>query len=1013
VSDLDLLVADALELRVPLRLERQPAWGDVLERAGASARRRPLPRRRRFALALAAVAVAAVVIGSAFAATGHNPFGDLTSWLGGSPGTPAPAAEQRGFAARNDASYATFPQATKLRLLERVSVDGKMFSLLGFKNRSSLCLRLVQADRPAELGANECVTLLELRFSPAPVLVASQAAFPFGRSQRGAAGIFGFADDTVTSIEIRRLHGPRQSVRPVSNVFVGLGDAAFGADGGLVDDNPIVQVRATTRDGRHVRVPFVAITAPPPQVPSYFGAQVNLAKLPGPARAPASAPRTGIAWLDKREPRGRAFKPPNRGGVDLGRVVFSRSVEPDPESPFRVGLTLLRGPAHALSGGLFRRRHVFLGLKPHRLTLCLTEVSPLVPHGLEGGDCGQRFASGGFFPAGVPVVVQVASAYTQGVENPQITRLYGVVADGIREIDLYLASGRVVPAALRDNVYTVAAPTAQLPGKLVAYDNRHRPVWVAVPPETNVPRLTACPAAATPPAPAAPKPYERLDLRTLTVNGRRIFGQTPRQVEAALGKPGFVQSGHDVGGRYTALFYGGSSSKGRPLHSALVVGFEWRRVRFRASALWYDGANVTDARLGRILRQQPLELQRGIAATYRATYRRAVGYGSNPGQYGCTAIFRSRAGRAELTFGVRPWLSNEPYLTIQDPAASGGAGSPPAGTIVFGLHDAGTPDRVLATRADGSGRRVLPLPRPVCVECIRLSPDGARVLTAARGAGARITTAVAHLDGSGYRVFRLPAGTLNLGPGAWSPDGGRIAFEGWDSSRPGRNGVYIGSALDGGGLRRVTVSPGREHDVPLVFSPDGSAILVARSRTAADSAPADLYVVRANGGGLRRLSPPGTAVHWDTLFGSEPASWSPDGKTIAFAAFDLTSADAGRTAVFTVSSTGAHLRRITPWREWTTSARFSPDGRWIAFDRLPGHDLYVMRPDGSGVRDVVSAASDGLGSCCAVWSPDGAHLLFQRGDAPAATLWTVNLDGSGLREVSASAGEYGIYAWGP
>jgi hypothetical protein len=35
----------------------------------------------------------------------------------------------------------------------------------------------------------------------------------------------------------------------------------------------------------------------------------------------------------------------------------------------------------------------------------------------------------------------------------------------------YLASGRVVPAALKDNAFSFSAPTGQFPAKLVAYDS--------------------------------------------------------------------------------------------------------------------------------------------------------------------------------------------------------------------------------------------------------------------------------------------------------------------------------------------------------------------------------------------------------------------------------------------------------------------------------------------------------------------------------------------------------------
>jgi Tol biopolymer transport system component len=44
------------------------------------------------------------------------------------------------------------------------------------------------------------------------------------------------------------------------------------------------------------------------------------------------------------------------------------------------------------------------------------------------------------------------------------------------------------------------------------------------------------------------------------------------------------------------------------------------------------------------------------------------------------------------------------------------------------------------------------------------------------------------------------------------------------------------------------------------------------------------------------------------------------------------------------------------------SASFSPDGRWITFSRTPGTgkqgnaDVFVMRADGTGVRNVTTSA---------------------------------------------------------
>jgi TolB protein len=99
MSEFELLVEDALDASVPLRLDRLPAWDDVLARAAVGGATKAAPgisriwrsRSRRLVLALAVVVLAVIVVGSALAALGAGPFGTVTSWLGYSSGSRATA----------------------------------------------------------------------------------------------------------------------------------------------------------------------------------------------------------------------------------------------------------------------------------------------------------------------------------------------------------------------------------------------------------------------------------------------------------------------------------------------------------------------------------------------------------------------------------------------------------------------------------------------------------------------------------------------------------------------------------------------------------------------------------------------------------------------------------------------------------------------------------------------------------------------------------------------------------
>jgi hypothetical protein len=247
--------------------------------------------------------------------------------------------------------------------------------------------------------------------------------------------------------------------------------------------------------------------------------------------------------------------------------------------------------------------------------------------------------------------------------------------------------------------------------------------------------------------------------------------------------------------------------------------------------------------------------------------------------------------------------------------------------------------------------------------------------------------------------IRVIAERLRLGPAVGTPSGERIALWASSPSRPGMDGIYSRAAA-GGALGRITRSPAGRLQQPLGYSPDAARLLFFQAGR--DPRVGGIYVVQANGTGRIRLTPPG-ATSWCCYLGS-PAGWGPDGE-IAFAAFAPGAAGRdGHGAVYVANADGSGLRRITPTTAWATTARWSPDGRWIVFDQAdrPGgaHDLFLVHPDGTGLHRIPTATGAG-GSCCAQWSADGRSLIYASGMANLDPhLWTVHIDGSGLRELT-------------
>ena len=299
-----------------------------------------------------------------------------------------------------------------------------------------------------------------------------------------------------------------------------------------------------------------------------------------------------------------------------------------------------------------------------------------------------------------------------------------------------------------------------------------------------------------------------------------------------------------------------------------------------------------------------------------------------------------------------------------------------------------------------------------------LSPDGTLFLDFAPTLDGRGSTGIFNVDGSGYRVLPIPDPTLELPGGQWSEGSARVAMEGGNPADPTSIGIYSRRSSDGGGLIRLT-NAGTRHDFPVMSSPDGSKLLFFRPdapNETSDSAAQDAFVVRALGGGLTRLTPKGTTTAF--VFSGDSASWSPNGTRLAIAAAKGRFWNNTSRSVYIARADGSSFTPIGP-RGDIWDAVWSPDGRWIAFSmasKATGglQELYLMHPNGSGIRQLTSSA-DGLYALQPTWSPDSQQLLFTRGtdDPHLGDLWSIDVDGSHLNQVTHTPAGYGALAWLP
>ena len=375
--------------------------------------------------------------------------------------------------------------------------------------------------------------------------------------------------------------------------------------------------------------------------------------------------------------------------------------------------------------------------------------------------------------------------------------------------------------------------------------------------------------------------------------------------------------------------------------------------------------------------------------------------------------------------------------------------SPDGRKIAFNRYANGEISILTVSALGGTERRVYRGPASAGGEGISWSPKGDALAfseSSASDATQGWISVLSLADSSVRKITSPPAGSLDRAP-VYSPDGSQLAFI--RSTVAGvNNDIYV-MAANGGSAKRLTFDD-RPIMGPPTWTRDGREIIFSSNRgvatglwrvSATGSEPrpvagpvgqAEWPSIPANGNALvyeqgisktdiwrldlkeerQRVRPP-THLIWEKGDKMRP-DISPDGKKIAFESDRL-----GFWDIWTCDAEGDNCDQITALHGTAGRARWSPNGRYLAFEFHPHErsEIYMVEVPG-GVPHMVPT-NVGADNLSPSWSRDGKWIYFasKRG-AELFQIWKMPVGGGtpiqmtkhgGMSAVESADGRYLYY----